>query len=62
MGNLIILGIPFILAFIVAYWGYKRREKLQKSNPKILSIFTFLGVYFLMLILIIVIAIGKIQC
>ena len=62
MGNLIIFGVPFILAFIVAYWGYARREKLQKSNPKILSVLTFLGVYILVFVLIVAIAISKIHC
>jgi len=62
MFSILLFGIPFILAFIVAYWQYTRRERLQKSNPKILSVFTFLGVYALIFVLIVAIAISKIHC
>jgi len=62
MFEILIFGIPFVLAFITAYLQYARREKLQKSNPKILSVLTFLGVYFIVFVLIVVIAISKIHC
>jgi predicted PurR-regulated permease PerM len=62
MFEILIFGIPFVLAFITAYLQYARREKLQKSNPKILSVLTFLGVYILVFVLIIAIAISKIHC
>jgi len=62
MFEILIFGIPFVLAFITAYLQYARREKLQKSNPKILSVFTFLGVYILVFVLIVAIAISKIHC
>jgi len=62
MFEILIFGIPFVLAFITAYLQYARREKLQKSNPKILSVFTFLGVYILVFVLIAAIAISKIHC
>jgi len=62
MFEILIFGIPFVLAFITAYLQYARREKLQKSNPKILSVLTFLGVYILVFVLIVAIALSKIHC
>ena len=62
MFAILIFGIPFVLTFIVAYLQYVRREKLKKNNSKTRNILTFLGVYFLVFVVIVAIAINDIHC